>query len=813
VYRSPVVGDHSPALEGAGERFWTRRLQWPADLPSLGQALGPIAVAAAYFLGAQLGFVLRFPPATTSILWPPNAIVTAALLLTPPRRWWMFLLAAFPVHLAVQLPLGWPPGLILTLFATNCIEAVVGAGIVHRFSDSPDRFDTLRRAALFVVAVVLAAVLVSGFMDAAAVAVWRGEPYWRVWRTRLLSNTVTALALVPVVVTLVGSPWRPLARRPSRRAVEAILLFLVLVFIGSAIFSRPFAGSGVSLAWSEQSSLVLLLPVLLWAATRFGAAGSSFAMLTTALLAFAAATTGQGSPTAFEATRQVRGLQAFLLVAGIPLFALGALMDERRSREAVLEARLRFESLLSRVSGAFVHLPSNAMDSAFEAQLREVGESSGLASVVLFRLSPGDQRLHLVSSWSAPGPGRAPGESGAWSLTVPLEAGGRLLGTLVFGAAATEPEPLEEAGVRLRLLAEVFASALARKESEDALRAGEEMKSAILASLSGEVAVLDREGRIIAANADGIDFLAEGEAAEGITSVLDGRLKSFNLEYQGPAKGGDRWFLLSVAPLRRVEGGAVAARVEVTQRHRAEDDARRSRDELAHFLRVSTVGELTTSLAHELNQPLAAILANAQAARRILGSGRDAGELPEILGDIIEEDKRAGEVIGRLRDLLRKGEPVKAPLDLSGLAADVVRLVGSDAILRDVSIGLDLSPKRATVIGDRVQIQQVLLNLLLNAMDAMADCPASRRQVMVSTSVTDAGIVQVAVSDLGKGLGDCGTDRIFEPFYTTKPSGMGMGLSIARSIVVSHGGRLWARNNPGSGATFVFALPLAPTWP
>ena len=208
----------------------------------------------------------------------------------------------------------------------------------------------------------------------------------------------------------------------------------------------------------------------------------------------------------------------------------------------------------------------------------------------------------------------------------------------------------------------------------------------------------------------------------------------------------------------------MAARIDVTERHRAEDDARRSRDELAHFLRVSTVGELTTSLAHELNQPLTAILANAQAARRILGVGpRCADEVPEILADIIEEDKRAGEVIRRLRDLLRKGEPEHAPLDLN-VAGHGRRPAGGQRRhhpQRDHPAATwPRSPR--CVIGDRIQIQQVVLNLLLNAMDAMADVPVAaaagpgRRR----RSRRRKAPCSVAVSDTGTGLrrGPSGSD-------------------------------------------------------
>jgi signal transduction histidine kinase len=185
--------------------------------------------------------------------------------------------------------------------------------------------------------------------------------------------------------------------------------------------------------------------------------------------------------------------------------------------------------------------------------------------------------------------------------------------------------------------------------------------------------------------------------------------------------------------------------------------------------------------------------------------------LREILTDIVEEDKRAGEVIRRLRDLLRKGEPEHAALDLNLLATDMVRLVGSDATIRNVDIRLELAPRPTMVSGDRIQIQQVVLNLLLNAMDAMADCVAEQRTALVSTVIVPAdGAVHLSVRDTGTGLRQDGPERVFEPFYTTKPAGMGMGLSIARSIVEAHGGRIWAGENVGVGATFTFSLPLAP---
>jgi signal transduction histidine kinase len=391
---------------------------------------------------------------------------------------------------------------------------------------------------------------------------------------------------------------------------------------------------------------------------------------------------------------------------------------------------------------------------------------------------------------------------------------------------------------RLRLAAEVFANALARKRTEDALRASELMKSAILASLSSQVAVLDREGRIIAVNESwtrfarsgmardaevgvGVCYLEvcrqaarqgakhAGDALAGIRAVLDGSRAGFSIEYACDAPAA-RWIATTVVPLSRPGGGAVVSHTDVTERKRVEMDAQRSRQELSHFTRVSTMGELAASLAHELSQPLTGILTNAQAARRFLESSGapDLDELRSILSDIVEDDRRASEVIQRLRELLRKGEPAFAPLDFHRLIRDVVRLVSSDAIIRNVSLTLDLGPGAPTVRGDRVQLQQVVLNLLINGLEAVAECAGDDRSVVVRTRDTDVQTVHVSVEDGGPGL-RAGTEAlVFEPFYTTKPAGMGMGLAIARSIVEAHGGLIWAANNPLRGAAFHVALPL-----
>jgi signal transduction histidine kinase len=243
-------------------------------------------------------------------------------------------------------------------------------------------------------------------------------------------------------------------------------------------------------------------------------------------------------------------------------------------------------------------------------------------------------------------------------------------------------------------------------------------------------------------------------------------------------------------------------------------EAQQLREELTHVGRVSTIGELTASLAHELNQPLTAILSNAQAAQRLLESdAAKLDEVREILADIVEDDKRAGAVIHRLHGLLKKGSFEFAKLDVNELVEEMARLVSADADLRNVSLRLELAPRLPRVRGDRVQLQQVVLNLVLNGLEALRESASGDRTLVLLTAKDGAAAVRVAVRDSGAGIDEADRDHIFQAFYTTKSTGLGMGLAIARSIVEAHGGRLECQNNAEGGATFSFTLPVSAEGP
>jgi PAS domain S-box-containing protein len=959
-------------------------------------------------VGARIGLVLRFPPATPSVLWPPNAILTVTLLLTPPRRWWVYLLAALPAHLVIQLNAGWPVLMIALLFATNCSEALIAALGVRRFSDAPARFDTLRRVAVFIGAAGLVAPFVSSFADAAVVSWLRPETYWEIWSTRFFSNVLTELTLVPAlaIVITAGPAWVRTAPR-SRRA-EAALLGAVLLCVGTLAFGPGGSPVAVRIPGTPYTTLALVLPLFLWAAVRFGSGGVSLSLVTIVWVAIWAGTLGHGLFTTLPPAEAVLGLQVFLSVVAIPFMCLAGVIEERRQTRSALAARLRFETLLSDVSALFAAGAPATVDGDIQGGLRRIVEDLGVDRATLTALLPASDEVRVTHSWAregvtplrnmirgteAPwivsqlrqghvvrlrGPADLPPEAvvdrrsierfGTRSAAVvPLVVRGTPVGGLSVATTRAERIWPDELLPRLRLLADVFAGALARKDAEQAVRESEErfrrmadsapvmvwlagsdgrrtyvnqrwldftgrrldhelgeswvasvhpedrpelaktlaagldagrsftveyrlhrrdgeyrwlldhgvprraddgsllgyvgsavdvtqlrtaqralletdlLRSAIFGALYGHVVALDKHGRIIAVNQAWLRFAAENGAdparvsiganyvdvcqsaadagdpaalriLDAVRTVLAGGVPR-QVEYASRTPSGERWYEMTTEPLRRPEGGALVTHVDVTRRRQAEEDARRQQDELAHVLRITTLGELAASLAHEINQPLAAIVANAQATRRLLNAGRASRPgVVEALSDVVDDAKRASEVIRRLRALFRKESPVRRPVDLNEVVGDALGLLHHDLERQHITVRCLLARALPTIRGDAIQLQQVLLNLLVNACEAIAATDDGPREIVIETARLESAGASVSIRDTGAGVKEGDVERIFEHFVSSKPDGLGMGLAITRSIVQAHGGRVWAAANADRGLTLHVEL-RGPTEP
>jgi signal transduction histidine kinase len=530
--------------------------------------LPALAVAVGYYLAARLGLVLTLKPHPISTLWPPNALLAAVLMLAPTRAWWWLLAAVLPAHLLAELQSGVPTAMVLGWYTSNCSEALIAAAIVRAFVPGTLRLDSLRSAAIFVAGAVLAAPLLSSFLDAALVRLigWGASGYWELVRSRFYSNVLAELIVVPLIVTWAAVVAARRAMAPARYG-EAAALFAGLLLVCVLVFEVP-----QSSALASPALFYLPLPFLLWAAVRFGPAGAASSLALLTVTTIWGAVHGLG-PFAGRAPQDTAlEMQLFLIAASVPLLLLGVSFEERMRMER--------------------------------------------------------------------------------------------------------------------------------------------------------------------------------EALE--------------------------------------------------QRH-----------QLTHLSRVAMLGDLSGGIAHELNQPLTAILSNAQAAQHFLANkAAEPGLLGEILQDIIDADQRAGDVIQRLRALFKRGETRLEPLDANTLVREALSLAQGDLATRGVEVVLRLAHQLPAVRGDRVQLQQVLLNLIVNGAEAMATVAQNDRLLTVQTMST-AGRVHINVTDHGTGL-QAKPEKLFEAFYTTKPMGLGLGLSISKSIIDLHGGRLWASTRRGGGAAFLITLPALP---
>jgi signal transduction histidine kinase/integral membrane sensor domain MASE1 len=693
-------------------------------------------VAVAYYAGAEIGLALTIPPATTSILWPPNSILTAAFLLVPVRSWWVCLLAALPVHIFLELGAGFPPLLVGALFLTNSSEALIAASGLRLLSDSPTRFDTFRRVAAFIGCAAIAAPVLSSFADAAVVHGTTDQPYWLVWRNRTFANVLTELSIVPLFVTIASGA--PVAVR--NRRMEALALAVGLTTAAVWVFGQPIEARSV--LGMPPMPTVMLLPFFFWSAIRFGVVGVSAALLVVACVLSYEGGLGYVPFYPMPPVGALAASQVFLAVIGTPLMCVAGLLEERRQAAADLAGRLRFESLLSTVAAACVRFTSDPVQPMISRCLEHIAGFLECDYVGLLEI---DAR-------------EAPRVTGEW-----------------HAGPADHVRPVSGPDSCPSTYRKVLAGEAVEYDSLDQVHP----ESAI-----------DRETlRTSAIRSMVVLPLESGNRVYGVLIVARTRAGRWTSEHR-----------LQLTLVAEVLANACA-------RRRTEWELQEARHSLAHVARVSSMGELTAALAHQLNQPLAGILTNAQAARLMLDQGRpDLKEIGEVIDDIIADDHRAASVIRRVRDMLTPGTSDAARMDINGLVDNVSKLVANEALLRNVSLGLSLAEQGLEVTANRIDLEQVLLNVLTNAIDAVSGGPATRRRVDVRTLAID-GQVQILVRDCGPGLPAGAEHRIFEPFFSTKKSGMGMGLAVARSLVEQAGGSIRASNHDGGGAEIAVSLP------
>jgi two-component system, LuxR family, sensor kinase FixL len=694
-------------LRGSGKEHRTelivaRREQWLdrelAGRLSLRTACFVLASTACYYIATHVAWALTFPDSKVSLFFPPQAVLLCVLLVVPTRHWWAYILAAVSAHFLATQQAGWPTVYALTCEAFDAVKCVSAAAGVRILIRSPLTAITLRDAIVFVLIAVVVVPFGTALWGASfTVSYGFGTRYWVEWRNLGISNAVTTIVLVPVI--LLGAHHLFIRRQRAlslRREMEAVLVGACTVAVGIVVFDRTPAGPSTS-----PALLYAPIPLLIWAALRFGPGGISASMLIITFQAIWGTMRGHGPFLAQTPAENAMALQLFLLVTATPLMLLAVVIDEeRRSKEA----------------------------------LRENASLMGLAA------EAGNLAMWV---WDVSG-------NHVW-----MTERGRSLFGLEPGA------PLD------------FAATFDRVHPED--RAARDEAIARTVRTRGEY---DVEYRL--------------QQADGMARWIHGRGRCAATE----DGAGPKLFGVSM---------------DVTARKEAEAAAAQKRTELEHVARVATLGELTTTLTHELRQPLAAILTSTYVGERLLDAPEpDLPKVRSTLADISEVTRRAGDVVAGLRSMLKRGGAATDPtsVDVNDVIRIVERIAHGDANLHKVSVHLELSPHVRTVRGDSVQLQQVILNLMLNGFSAMSGAgPDGPRRLVVRTTSIDRSNLLIEVQDSGTGIAGDKLESIFEPFVTSKPEGLGIGLSICRSIIERHGGRISAANNPDRGATFSIALP------
>jgi len=659
------------------------RSPWYRQLPGFCIFAGAYYFAFRYGIALSNGHVAPF--------WFPDTVLLCALLLKPPRDWWIYLAAALPIRLFSSAADQDPKWFLAATYVLDGAKTILVATVMRSVLRNPIRIASLKEYGVFSFLAVLVVPTISATFGAAANH-FRGLPYWPVWQGWFLADALTHAVVTPAVLWCLFA-WQEGLKKPSlKRLLEGGIVAAGLIVTTQMAFTSDTSGMNFPI-----TCFYAAIPLLFWAAVRFGMAGASGAVGILTVCVANAAMHGRGLFFHKSPTEEILILQEYLLFRSVPLYLVAILLQQRDEAEQSLrESEERFRVM------------------------------ADTAPVLMWIASTDKMCVFFNRSW--------------------LNFTGRTM---------------------VQELGNGWAEGVHPQDLQHCVRT--------------------------------------------YHSAFDAR-RPFEIEYRLQRHDGEfRWVLDRGVPRYTANGdflGYVGTAIDLTDRKWAEE----ARQDLVHASRLAVVGEFTAMVAHELNQPLNAILNNIDAAKFLLDRKTvPVDELRQIVADIRADNVRAGEAIRRIRALVSKREMEMELLDMNATVAEIVRLAKADAFRRGVRMHSDCQAPFAKVRGDVVHLQQVVLNLIINGMDAMKDNHEPDRYLYVSTSSNDDS-VEVAVRDMGQGIPPEDLRRIFDSFFTTKPDGMGIGLSMSRSIVQWHSGRIWAENNKdGKGTTFRFSLPVAVT--
>jgi PAS domain S-box-containing protein len=796
------------ALAGYSQPWspWAAIQSRPARLV-LGFCAFQLAYTCAYYFG------MSFDPIVAAPFWFPDAVLLCGLLSTRRKWWWLLLVAILPVRLLVAVPPNLQLWFLASVYVNDCAKGVLAAVLLQRYLADPIRLRSMRDLGVYLLIAVLLVPALSA-VGGAATRAGVGKPFAPSFEQWLLGDALASLVVAPILFYWVVRPPNP-KTFSQPRIIEALVLAAgVLLSLKYAFAPAPDPRD------IAETRYYAPLPFMVWAAIRFRMFGATAVAAALSAFTIEAALSGTGSFAGIDSTQMSSQLQHFLLLRIAPLYLAAVLIEQwHQVSSSLRDSEQRFRNIANSVP---VMMWTSGTDGGADFINRSWLEFTGrsleesLGNGWAESVHPDDRQRSYDTYMRAFGDRqplemelrvrRRDGEY-RWTLS---------LGQPRYGA---DGEFLGYAGSAIDLTE--------RRQQEAALRRSEARYRDVVESQANFVCRLLADGTLTFVNSAfcrflgrervgllGEDFVgllpaaARASARGAIERALGESAQSAwecEVARADGTRGWQSWVChaLEAAPDEAREIQVIG--YDVTDRKRAEESGR----QLAQATRFAAVGELTAMVAHEINQPLCAILSNAEAAEIMLrGDQPPLDELREIVADIRNDDLRADAAIRGIRSLLRRRDYEPRPVDLVATVNHVFKLSAGDALYRRVPIRQELAPDLPWVTGDRSSIEQVLVILIVNGMDAMKDTPEAERDLMVGAR-REGEFVQVTVRDRGHGISPANMSQLFDSFFTTKVDGMGMGLSIARSMIFMHGGRIWAENAAEGGAMFHFTLKVA----
>ncbi|HEY5755143.1 MAG TPA: PAS domain S-box protein [Steroidobacter sp.] len=766
---------------------------------------------AAYYLAYHYG--MSFSQATASPFWFPDSVLLCALLRTRPRWWLLLLIGTLPIRFFSEVATEVPLDMLVGTAANDCLKAVIVAYLLRRLMSEPVRFQSVRDFGVYCLVAVLAVPAVSAIAGAASRGEW-GAVYWINVERWFLGDALTQLIVTPFIFYWLF--W-PAERRQMSSAqwIEALALLTGLVISLAWAFQPPADHQAFT-----ESRLYAPMVFLFWAAVRFGMPGATAATAILTCFAVAATLAFEGPHSEQTKNAAASVMQQFLLLRVAPLYLVAVLLEQsRRMQNSLSDSERRFREMADNApvmiwlagEGGCEFANKGWLEFRGRALSQERGEgwSQGL--------HPDDQQ-RCLASYQASFAARCEFELDyrirrrdgeyRWILArgVPrYDDKGDFIGFIGSAIDVTERRQqeaaLRQSEERYRAVVDAQTELVCRFTPDTTLTF---VNEAYCRFLGKRREVLLGSNLATFLPAETRELLAKS-VAHALSGAGPGEWEC-EITYPDGSRGWQHWICQATNDGREAPAELQAIGHDITDRKSAEHAHR----QLAHTARLAAVGELTAMVAHEVNQPLCAILSNAEAAETLLSrENPPLDQIREIIIDIRNDDLRADEVIRGIRSLVGRREMKILPTDLNKTIAHVLRLVSGDAMYRRVRIMRSLDESLPLVAADQAQVEQVLLNLIVNGMDAMHETAEAERELTVETRMSGVDFVEVAVIDRGCGIPPERLAELFDSFFTTKADGMGVGLSIARWIVIAHGGRIWATNGTAGGAEFSFTLRTA----